>query len=42
MMSWLTRLFGSPKPVIDAAGPRDARRLGQLHSASFHRGWREV
>jgi [ribosomal protein S18]-alanine N-acetyltransferase len=41
MMEFLTRLFGSPQPVVDAARVRDARKLSQLHSASFHRGWSE-
>jgi len=35
----LQRLFGSPVPVVEAARIRDAHRLAQLHSASFHRGW---
>jgi len=41
MMHWLTRLFSSPLPVVDAARPRDARKLAQMHGASFHRGWSE-
>jgi ribosomal-protein-alanine N-acetyltransferase len=39
MKRWLQRLFGSPAPVVEAARMRDAHRLAQLHSASFHRGW---
>ncbi|WP_257167715.1 ribosomal protein S18-alanine N-acetyltransferase [Bradyrhizobium sp. SRS-191] len=34
---WLSR----PKPSIEAATPRDAARLAQIHAASFHRGWGE-
>jgi [ribosomal protein S18]-alanine N-acetyltransferase len=41
MMHWLTRLFGSPEPVVEGARPRDALTLSQLHAASFHRGWSE-
>jgi [ribosomal protein S18]-alanine N-acetyltransferase len=42
MMHWLTRLFSSPQPVVEAARPRDARKLSQLHGASFNRGWSET
>ena len=41
MMHWLTRWFSSAEPVVEAARPRDAQRLSQLHGASFHRGWSE-
>lgn len=33
------RLFKAPVPVVEVASLRDAPRLSQLHSASFHRGW---
>jgi ribosomal-protein-alanine N-acetyltransferase len=41
MIAWLSGLLSGGKPVIDAATPRDARRLAELHGASFHRGWGE-
>lgn len=41
MIGWLSRLFAPGTPAIEAAMPRDAQRLSQLHSASFHRGWGE-
>jgi len=41
MMHWLTRLFASPQPVVEAARARDARKLSQLHGAAFNRGWSE-
>ena len=40
-MAWLSEWWGSGAPVIEPASPRDARRLAQLHSESFHRGWGE-
>jgi [ribosomal protein S18]-alanine N-acetyltransferase len=40
-MAWLSEWWGSGTPVIEPASPRDARRLAQLHSESFHRGWGE-
>ncbi len=39
MMELVTRLFTRREPVLSQAGPRDARALAVLHSASFHRGW---
>ena len=42
MMHWLTRWFSSPEPIVEAARPRDAHKLSQLHGASFHRGWSEA
>jgi len=41
MTDWLTRLFRAPASTVEAAQPRDALRLAQLHGASFHRGWSE-
>jgi [ribosomal protein S18]-alanine N-acetyltransferase len=41
MIAWLSELFSGGTPVVEAAGPRDAPRLAQLHGASFHRGWGE-
>ncbi|WP_315735571.1 MULTISPECIES: ribosomal protein S18-alanine N-acetyltransferase [unclassified Bradyrhizobium] len=40
-MNMFFRWLGSPKPLIEAAAPRDAARLAQIHAASFHRGWGE-
>jgi len=42
MMSWLTGLFGNGIAVVGSATGRDARRMAQLHGASFHRGWGEA
>ncbi len=42
MMHWLMRLFSSPQPVVEAASLRDARKLSELHGASFNRGWSET
>jgi ribosomal-protein-alanine N-acetyltransferase len=41
MRTWLAGLFGRAQPVVDAARMRDARRMAELHGASFHRGWGE-
>jgi [ribosomal protein S18]-alanine N-acetyltransferase len=41
MIAWFSGLFSGGKPVIEAATPRDARRLAEIHGASFHRGWGE-
>jgi [ribosomal protein S18]-alanine N-acetyltransferase len=41
MMAFWSSWFGGGKPSIEAASLRDARRLAQLHGASFHRGWGE-
>jgi len=41
-MNWLAALWGNGTPVVEAAHLRDARRLAQLHGASFHRGWGEA
>jgi ribosomal-protein-alanine N-acetyltransferase len=38
-VTWLSGLFGTITPVVEAATIRDAPRLAQLHGASFHRGW---
>jgi ribosomal-protein-alanine N-acetyltransferase len=40
-MTWLTALWDSGTPIVEAATVRDAPRLAQLHGASFHRGWGE-
>jgi [ribosomal protein S18]-alanine N-acetyltransferase len=41
MRGWLSGLLSGGTPAIDLASIRDARRLAQLHGASFHRGWGE-
>ena len=41
MIAWLAELLSGGTPVVEAARPRDAARLAQLHGASFHRGWGE-
>jgi [ribosomal protein S18]-alanine N-acetyltransferase len=41
MIAWLAGLFGGSKAVVEPASLRDARRLAELHGASFHRGWGE-
>lgn len=41
MRAWLSRLFASVDPGVDAARLRDARRIAELHGSSFHRGWGE-
>ena len=41
MKAWLSGWFGGGKPRIEIAKLRDAPRLAELHSASFHRGWGE-
>ena len=41
MIAWLAELWTGGKPVVEAATPRDAPRLAELHGASFHRGWGE-
>jgi len=41
VIAWLKGLFAPGHPAIESASPRDAHRLAQLHSASFHRGWGE-
>ncbi|MEW6641028.1 MAG: ribosomal protein S18-alanine N-acetyltransferase [Pseudomonadota bacterium] len=39
MRRFFANLFASSPPVVEAAQLADAARLGQLHGASFHRGW---
>jgi ribosomal-protein-alanine N-acetyltransferase len=39
MMAWFSGWFSPGTPLVEPATPRDARRLAQLHAASFHRGW---
>jgi len=41
MIPWLSDLWGGGAVAIELATLRDAPRLAQLHSASFHRGWGE-
>src|SRR3954451_17919876 len=41
MMSWLSDLWSGGTAVIEPATVREAARLAELHSASFHRGWGE-
>jgi len=38
-MSLLERLFGRPKLMIEALGPRHAARVSVLHATSFAYGW---
>jgi ribosomal-protein-alanine N-acetyltransferase len=38
-MAWFSGWFSPGTPLVEPATPRDARRLAQLHAASFHRGW---
>jgi ribosomal-protein-alanine N-acetyltransferase len=40
-MTWLSTLWDSGTPLVEAATTRDAPRLAQLHGTSFHRGWGE-
>ena len=37
MPGFLARLFGSRPVTVEPAGPRDVRRLAELHGAAFHR-----
>src|ERR1700688_4307524 len=41
MIAWFAELWTGGTPVLEAARPRDAPRLAELHGASFHRGWGE-
>lgn len=41
MKGLFARLWPRPAPVIERAGPSDARALSELHGAAFHRGWSE-
>ena len=41
MMTWLSELWSGGTAVVEPASLRDAPKLAQLHSASFHRGWGE-
>ena len=41
MKAWLSGWLGGGTPQVQAASTRDARRLAELHGASFHRGWGE-
>src|SRR6195952_5670023 len=40
-MAWLSEFWTGGKAAVEPATLRDARRLAQLHGASFHRGWGE-
>ena len=42
MMTWLAELWGGGTVVVEPASLRDAPKLAELHSASFHRGWGEA
>jgi ribosomal-protein-alanine N-acetyltransferase len=42
MMAWLSELWSGGTAVVEPAILRDAARLAQLHSESFHRGWGET
>jgi [ribosomal protein S18]-alanine N-acetyltransferase len=37
----LRGLFADKEPVLTDASPKDAAAIGQLHAASFRRGWSE-
>ena len=39
--SWLSGWWRGATALVEPATQRDAARLGQLHGASFHRGWGE-
>ena len=41
-MDWFSEMWSGGKAVVEAASVRDAPRLAQLHSESFHRGWGEA
>ncbi|MGX7744467.1 ribosomal protein S18-alanine N-acetyltransferase [Rhodopseudomonas parapalustris] len=41
MMTWLAEFWGYADAVVETATLRDAPKLAELHSASFHRGWDE-
>ncbi len=42
MMTWLAELWGGGTVAVEPASLRDAPKLAELHSASFHRGWGEA
>src|SRR3954464_14995058 len=42
MTTWFSQWWGGGTAVVEPASQRDARRLAQLHGASFHRGWGEA
>jgi [ribosomal protein S18]-alanine N-acetyltransferase len=42
VIAWLSNLWGRGAVAIEPVTLRDARRLAQLHGASFHRGWGEA
>jgi [ribosomal protein S18]-alanine N-acetyltransferase len=41
MIAWLSDLWSGGTVAIEPATARDAARLAQLHSSSFHLGWGE-
>lgn len=41
MIGWFSAWLSPGMPLVEPATLRDARRLAQLHAASFHRGWGE-
>lgn len=41
LIAWLRGLFSDAEPVITEASAKDAAAIGQLHGASFRRGWSE-
>jgi ribosomal-protein-alanine N-acetyltransferase len=41
LLSGISEWWGGGTAVVEPAVQRDAARLAQLHSASFHRGWGE-
>ena len=39
--AWLRGLFADKEPVLTDASSKDTAAIGQLHAASFRRGWSE-
>ncbi len=39
LLAWLRALFSQAEPVVAEASAKDAAAIGQLHGASFRRGW---
>jgi [ribosomal protein S18]-alanine N-acetyltransferase len=41
MIPWLSDFWSGGRVSVGPATGRDAARMGQIHGASFHRGWSE-
>jgi ribosomal-protein-alanine N-acetyltransferase len=41
LMSWFRNLFSRAEPLVTDASAKDALAIGELHGASFRRGWSE-